>query len=976
LYVYYKKQLFLSIAFIFISLNQAHAVDWTGGTSDWNTAGNWTPANVPSVYDTATFGNALPLDISLSTITRIGQMTFNPGSSAYTFTTNRYGFQITQHGIVNGSGNIQTFNIPLSGSVVFLDNATAGSNITFNTTGTLGFFNTSSAENSTIIIAAGAQAGFNDSSTAKSSSITNAGSFIFSDSSTGASSTMTNANGGSLSFQDTSTAGSSNITNEGTCQFLVNATAGNATITNNTGAHITFDNTSSAGTATMTNSGNLSFVTASSASSSTLRNNRSGNLTFQNGATAGNASITNAGTLTFMNGSCAGNSTINNSGTLKFSDDASAGNSSISNSAGSTLDLTSLSSDINIGNLSGAGNILLGSNLLATGGLNQNTTLSGIISGTGDLIKEGTGTLTLTGSNTYSGSTTIKNGGLMNKGSLASTVTVNSGATYTGNGTSLSLVNSGTVSPSSTLTVTGSYTQSPTGTYDVGIGSSGTGLLSVSGTASLNGTLNINVVGNMGEIANKTFTILTAHQGVTGTFPNVVAPPVLKYGLQYLPNNVLINVHGIGFALFATRGDPVHIDALVNTQKVNHDFQHIVHTLVNVSRQGPEALSHAIYQLSPDVYRELGFLSFNQSNLARETTHTQLHKVIDTFFIKEFSHKEVSPNQVLKLQALNRQNASLRSPIALANERRQKINPAFGMQQTEKLIINNIPICHTIKLGKSNVWIEPFGQIQHKKNSGQRVGTKSKTYGTSAGADTQVLTGTYVGVMGGLMNTPFHWQQGRGSGKVSNTYGGLYGLWISKSGLYLDAQAIAGATRYRTHRHIIFDSINRTAHQSHKGFNISTDVEAGYVVAVNSTVLQPYLNVGYASIHENRLTERGAGSINVRRPHKTSQFLRTELGSLFSQVFVCEETLIYPSLSLAWVQKRPIGSGNTVNYGFENQTLMSSVKGDNRVRNLFKPGLSLTTEFKDGLYFIGDISGEVGNGEKSGELMLTMGYNF
>jgi hypothetical protein len=81
-------------------------------------------------------------------------------------------------------------------------------------------------------------------------------------------------------------------------------------------------------------------------------------------------------------------------------------------------------------------------------------------------------------------------------------------------------------------------------------------------------------------------------------------------------------------------------------------------------------------------------------------------------------------------------------------------------------------------------------------------------------------------------------------------------------------------------------------------------------------------------------------------------------------------------LSLSWVQKRPLGSGDTVNYGFENQTLMSSVKGDNRIRNLFKPGLSLTTEFKAGLYLIGDISGEVGCGEKSGELMLTMGYNF
>lgn len=913
----HKKRLLLIITFTLLSFHQAKAVDWNGNSNNWNTPGNWSTGNVPSVYDNAVFGNSMYLDISLSAPTNVGTITFNQGASAFIFSTGIYDLQLGQQGIQNNSSNAQTFNIPAYGTIVFQDNASAGSNVTYNTTGSLGFFGSSSAQDATIIMAAGSRGGFEDASTAANASITNAGSI--------------NING--------------------------TVTAGNATITNNTGGQILFDNTATAGSATITNAGTLSFSTESSAGSATLNNLAAGNITFQNGSNAGNAKISNAGTL-------------------KFSDNATAGNAAISNAAGATLDLTDLGADINIGSLSGAGNIQLGSNILATGALNQDTTLSGIISGTGELIKEGKGILTLTGSNSYTGATTVKNGGLVNNGALSSTVSVNSGATYSGNGSSLSLTNAGTVSPTSTLTINGNYTQNPTGTYAIGLGSTSSSSLNISGSASLNGALNINVVGNMAGVANKTYIVLTAGQGVTGRFANVSAPPVLKYVMKYLANNVIIDVEGVGFALLATRGDPVHLDALVNTHKVTPDFHHIVHTLVNVSRQGPKTLSHAIYQLSPDVYRELGFLSFNQSNLARETTRNQQHKIIDTFFIKEFSHKYVSPHQVLRLQSVTKQGPSLRSPLALANERRQKINPAFGLQQTEKLIINNIPICHTMKVGKSNVWIEPFGQLQHKKNSRQRAGTKGRTYGTSAGIDTQVLQNTYLGLMGGLMNTPFHWQQNRGKGKVSNTYGGLYGLWMSKTGLYFDAQAVAGATHYRTHRRIIFDSINRTAHQSHKGYNISTDVEAGYVIALNSTVLQPYFNMGYAAIHENRFSERGAGSVNIRRPHKTSQFLRSELGSLFSQVFVYEETLIYPSLNLSWVQKRPIGSGKSVNYSFENQTVMSSVRGDNRIRNLFKTGLSLTSEFKNGLYCVGNISGEVGNGERSGELMLTLGYNF
>ena len=65
------------------------------------------------------------------------------------------------------------------------------------------------------------------------------------------------------------------------------------------------------------------------------------------------------------------------------------------------------------GSIEGAGNYVLGANTLTTGSLNTSTQVDGVISGTGGgLTKVGTGTLTLTGTNTYTGATTISAGTL------------------------------------------------------------------------------------------------------------------------------------------------------------------------------------------------------------------------------------------------------------------------------------------------------------------------------------------------------------------------------------------------------------------------------------------------------------------------------------------------------------------------------------------------------------------------------------
>ena len=468
----------------------------------------------------------------------------------------------------NGPGMLTILNSGASGRVVFTGANTYSGGTLICSCGTL-------------------QLGTVAQSASMTGAIDNEGVFNIVNSSSAGITTITNEFLSVLRYRGTSSAGGATISNQfgATTLFFANSTAGNATIINDSfgglgpPVGLAFFGASNAGTATITNNANgfIAFgfpggLSTASADQANITNNANSALEFNGLSTAGNATITtNAGAaVAFFDGSTGGNAQFITNGT---------GYVDFSGSIGPNAD-----GRISAGSIAGSGTYYIGAgNTLTVGSNNLSTEVSGVIAdfnpcgcgppGPGSLEKVGSGTLTLSGVNTYTGTTTVFGGILDVEGSIASSslTTVNSGGTLTGAGiTGNATIAGGGIfmpgngTPGSSMTVAGSLAFQSGALYLVQVTSATSTFANVTGTAALDGFVGASIAANSNLM--KQYTILTAAGGRSGTFAgvdtlglpaNFVASlsydsthAYLNFGLDYAArSNLNINQQNVANAL-------------------------------------------------------------------------------------------------------------------------------------------------------------------------------------------------------------------------------------------------------------------------------------------------------------------------------------------------------------------------------------------------------------------------------------------
>ena len=491
---------------------------------EWFNVNNWVQGTIPNgPGDTATFESSNRTSIDIVANVEVNGVVFNAGASAFTIATNPQVvpvITISGAGVTNNSGIVQHFVVNQGAAqVTFLRSATAGSLTAYTNAGTMTFGETSTADNATFTN--DALLNFTNTATAGDATFTNNSELIFDGDSTAGNGTFNNGtlntSGGFIQFgespSDAPTGGNGIFTNLGSASSTV-------------GGGFVVVHFGTAGDATFINDG------------ATASGGIAGETLFQDTGDAGNAML-------IANGGVGGG----DGGSIQFATASTGGTARVEVFGNGNLDISGHNAPgLTTGSIQGNGAVFLGANDLTVGTNNLGTTFSGLIQdggsggGTGgSLTKAGTGKLTLTKSNTYTGGTTITKGTLLvtnrsgsatgsgsvqvNAGTLGGTGRI-SGAATIGTATTAATLAPGNGARLGALTLLNTLTFNSRATCKVNLNSnSATGAQVVATGVTINSgaLVSISDLGTTKLPSGTAFTIIsnTATTAIAGTFSNL-----------------------------------------------------------------------------------------------------------------------------------------------------------------------------------------------------------------------------------------------------------------------------------------------------------------------------------------------------------------------------------------------------------------------------------------------------------------------
>lgn len=615
----------------------------------------------------------------------------------------------------------------------------------------------------------------------------------------------------------TITAGTLQVGNGGTT-----GTLGTGNITNN--ARLTINRSDSvvlgnaisgAGSVTQAGAGTVVLTGDNTYSGATIITN--GTLQVGSGGptgTLGTGNITNGGALVFNRSApLTVGSLISGPGTLR---QAGTGTTTIIADnvyTGGTI-ITAGALQVGDGDTSGS----LGSGSITTNGrliFNRSDAISitPVISGTGSVRHQGTGTLTLDGNNTYSGGTWIENGGTLR---ITRSATLGTGDLNLVKGT----VRADSASPTTrtTITVGGNYTQGAAGVLELGFGGTAANQvdqLKVSGRANLNGTLRVLALTNFQPLHNTKFTVLSATGGVTGRFSDFsqsfTSSPLLSLQLLYNSNDVTIAWAQGSFQPYATTANQLAvargIDAIVSSP-ADADIQLIRHLdydfLANLNTGLPAALESIV----PHGLTAMFTASFALMDLQG-----------DQFQMR---------SSELRADYRGRYTAALRKRAASPAAFDDYVNKTWSM------------------------YLEtPFNSVTVKGDP-EAPAYDLSSHGMTIGGDRRLNEELYVGGSLGYSKSKADLT---GGGKVDTSTLGfdLYSVWCRRS-LHLDAMVGAAKNSHDTLR----QSLGGTASGSTSGLAMTALLGGGYEWQNGSLKIGSQANLQYMSAAIDSFTEEGS----------------------------------------------------------------------------------------------------------------------
>ena len=577
--------------------------------------------------------------------------------------------------------------------------------------------------------------------------------------------------------------------------------------------------------------------------------------------------------------------TIMNSGTvIAESTTALSPFSAFTVNANSTLDLNGFNNTI--GSLSGNGTVLNNGGGIATltvGNDNTNTTFGGVIkdgSSVLQLTKSGTGTLTLTGMNSYTGTTTVNNGSLIVDGSINSLNTViNAGGLIGGHGTiGGSLVNNGIIGQNNspeTLTIANNFTQNPGGTLRIGVAGIAPGqhdLLAVNGHAAVAGTLQFISLGGFALQPGDQITFLTAKNGISGSFNNtqnglVSTGTIVQAQVTSLPDSVVLE---------GTQGSFANTPGVAITPNEN-----------SVAK----ALDSAVGD--PRAAALFAFLNSQPlANLPNDLALIAPTQITSINATAVSVAKVQIANVAMRLANVHAGSTGFSSAGLSINGGAASFGEGFaGVSGPEGK--GGAAVFAPTPDNRWGVFLTGLGEFSSVDSTPNALGYDVNTGGFTMGVDYRLTPNFALGLTAGYAHTSV----GLDGGGNIDVNGGKLGAYATLfgNGLYLDTAVTGGPSGYHTRR----TALQGTASGSTGGADFNVLVATGYDWKHGNLSIGPTATFQYSYVGLRTFTETGSLA-PLTFPNQNTQSELTAFGGKATYEWKIGQITVLPQISTAW----------------------------------------------------------------------------
>ena len=455
---------------------------------------------------------------------------------------------------------------------------------------------------------------------------------------------------------------------------------------------------------------------------------------------------------------------------------------------------------------------------------------SGVISGAGNLVKNGSGSVVLSGdSSAFAGTTSITGGTLRVNGKLGGALAVGNGAVLGGNGTigsgpgsAVSVGAGGAISPGNsigTLTIAGNLTFAAGSIFQVEVAPAGTAadLVHVTGNVILNGGSVFHIGANGGYDLRSQYTILSADGTLTGSFEKVTSnfaflTPGLSYDYAGRKVNLLLNRNDVAFAALAATPNQIATGTAIDS--------------IGVAANNP--LHNAIAQLPSNA--AVVQAAFDQLS-------GEIHGSAKTALIDDSSHvRDAATDRIAS--AFGDVGAPALPVMAYGDG-----GAALAPADTDRLA----------------VWGNGFGAWARTASDGNAAAFRHSSGGFVFGADAPVIDGWRLGLIGGYSHTAFSATDRTSSGDSDNWHLGLYG------GGQWGGLGVRGGLAYTWHdmatqRSVTFLGFSDSLQAKYRAGTFQAFGDVGYRIDTAAARFEPFANLAYVSLHTNGFAETGGAA--------------------------------------------------------------------------------------------------------------------